>query len=450
MKVLFIYDFNAKLENYTGDLFDDFFVFDDIENALEMLKTKKDGKFLIFVDRKYSKFVQSLKDFTITNGIPSRIFVNSPESDFSMVSERIISFDFNRYGGVEQFLLDLEKQTRRLAGISNFIRNLKEDIIFVSFSNLNMFISGETGTGKSLVTQIAHLISPRRGNRFLEINCVNVPEDLLESELFGHAKGAFTGAYNEKKGLLEESNGGTLFLDEIGEMPSHVQSKLLKVIETKKFMPIGSSKERSVDVRFCSATNQNPQLRLREDLFQRISEIKLEMIPLRERKEDIPSIVNMFLTGSNYNMRFEDFPHEVKNAFMSHNYPGNIRELRNIISRFIEFSQLPVHQDVIKRYNPNAFAKQELIERFVISMADLYMGEIEPLETVIKRIRSRLESEIARRVLNSCGWDKEMSAKKLSVSRKTIDNMIKKYGLDKRKRKVKKNRRCKYSLNSSS
>ncbi len=438
MKVLFIFDSYAQLENYTGDLFDEFFIFDDIENAIETLKSKKEAKFLIFVDRKYSKYVQTLKDFTITNGIRSRIFVNSKESDFLITSERIISFDFNQYGGVKQFLLDLEKQTQKLAGISNFIRTLKEDIIFLSFSNLNLFISGETGTGKSLVTQITHLSSPRRGKRFLEINCVNVPEDLLESELFGHTKGAFTGAYSEKKGLLEEANGGTLFLDEIGEMPSHVQSKLLKVIETKKFIPIGSSKEISVDVRFCSATNQNPHLRLREDLFQRISEIKLEMIPLRERKEDIPSIVNMFLAGSNHNIRFEDFPREVKNAFISHNYPGNIRELRNIISRFIEFSELPVHQNSDKIYNPNAFAKQELIERFVVSMADLCMGAMEPLETVVKRVRARLESEIVRRVLNSCGWDKEMAAKKLSLSRKTVDNMIKKYGLDKRRTKRKK------------
>ncbi len=433
MKTVFIGDFGVlKLKDYTGDLVERFSVYDKTESVLETLIAEKDDKFLIFLDREYANDAQKLKDFTIANRIPSRIFINVPKANLSIKSSRIVSFDFDLYGGVAEFISNIEDQTHRLSGISNFIRQLREDVIFLSFSNSNLFVSGETGTGKSLVTQIIHLISHRRENRFLELNCVNMPEDLLESELFGHTKGAFTSAYSEKRGLLEEANNGTLFLDEIGEMSHHMQSKLLRVIDTKKFMPIGSNKEINVDVRFCAATNQNPQLRLREDLFQRISEAKIEMIPLRERKEDIPSIVDFFLLSSNYKIRFKDFPEEVKHAFMAHKYPGNIRELRNIVARFVEFSESP-NSENIPKYNLNAFAKQELTERFVASMTDLYMGQIEPLETVIKRIRARLESEITRRVLNSCGWDKNLAAKKLSLSRKTIDNMIKKYNLDKRK-----------------
>ncbi len=437
MKAFFIGDFGAlKLEDYTGDLIEGFSVYDKIENIFETLLTEKDDRFLIFLDREYSKGAQKLKDFTIVNGIPSRIFVNMPKANLSIDSNGIISFDFDLYGGVAQFVSNIEIQTKRLTGISNFIRKLRENIIFLSFSNRNLFASGETGTGKTLVVQTVHFISHRRENRFLELNCVNMPEDLIESELFGHTKGAFTNAYAEKRGLLEEANNGTLFLDEIGEMSFHMQSKLLRVIDTKKFMPIGSTKELSVDVRFCAATNEDPQLRVREDLFQRLSEAKMEMIPLRERKEDIPSIVDFFLTSSNYKIRFKDFPEEVRNAFMAHKYPGNIRELRNVVVRFVEFSESPTPDRHVK-YDPNVFAKQELTERFVTSMADLYIGQVEPLEVVVKRIRARLESEITRRVLNSCNWDKNLAAKKLSVSRKTIDNMIKKYGLDKRKGKTK-------------
>ncbi len=438
MKAFFIGDFGKlKLEDYTGDLIEGFSVYDKIENIFETLLTEKDDKYLIFLDREYFKDAQRLKDFTIVNGIPSRIFVNTPKANLSIDSNGIISFDFDLYGGVAQFVSNIESQAKRLTGVSDFIRKVRENIIFLSFSDRNLFVSGETGTGKSLIVQTVHFISHRRENRFLELNCVNVPEDLIESELFGHTKGAFTNAYAEKRGLLEEANNGTLFLDEIGEMSFHMQSKLLRVIDTKKFMPIGSTKELHVDVRFCAATNQDPRLRVREDLFQRLSEAKVEMIPLRERKEDIPSIVDFFLTSSNYKIRFKDFPEEVRNAFMAHQYPGNVRELRNVVARFIEFSESPTSDRHVK-YDPNAFAKQELTERFVTSMADLYIGQVEPLETVIKRVRARLESEITRRVLNSCGWDKNLAAKKLSVSRKTIDNMIKKYGLDKRKGRTRK------------
>ncbi len=437
MKFLFIGDFgNLKLENHAEDFTEKFVVYDKIESAVEALLAGRNDRFLIFLAHEYIKNAQKLKDFTIANGIPSKIFINVPKASISIDSSRIISLDFDLYGGVTKFISSIENQTYRLSGISNFIRKLREDLIFLSFSNKNLFVSGETGTGKSLVTQIVHFVSHRRENRFLELNCVNMPEDLLESELFGHTKGAFTSAYAEKHGLLEEANNGTLFLDEIGEMSHHMQSKLLRVIDTKKFMPIGSNKELSVDVRFCAATNQEPQLRLREDLFQRISEAKIEMIPLRERKEDIPSIIDFFLSSSSYQIRFEDFPEEVKKAFMAHSYPGNIRELRNIIGRFVEFSEYPM-QEKHAKYDPSTFVKQELIERFVVSMADLYMGQIEPLEMTIKRIRSKLESEITRRVLNACNWNKNLAAKKLSISRKTIDNMIKKYNLDKRKGKSK-------------
>lgn len=435
MKIIFIGDLSVKKsDNRIGSLAEEIIVYDKVENCLEYMLYNKDRKYMIFVDKEHAAGAQRLKDFTILNGISSRIFVDTPKSDLSINSSRIFLFDFDMYGGIEEFLSNLEKQAYRLSGISNFIKKVREDLIFTSFSDMNLFISGETGTGKSLLTQIAHSISQRRNERFFELNCANMPEELLESELFGHTKGAFTNAYSEKRGLLEEANKGTIFLDEIGEMSSHVQSKLLMVIDTKKFLPIGSNREINIDVRFCAATNQNPQLRVREDLFQRISEIKMDMIPLRERKEDIPSLVDMFLEKSNYKIKFADFPEEVKAAFLRHKYPGNIRELRNIVARFVEFSEYPdsEHTEKKESLDPNAFAKNEIVERFVMSMADLYIGHVEPLDHMIKVIRAKLEKEITWRTLLSCNWDKNLTAKKMSLSRKTIDNMIKKYDLDRR------------------
>jgi len=436
MKIFFIGSFGLRgIKEYEDAFAEKIEFFDKIESFIEGLHPNKDCKYLIFIDHEYAKNAQMLKDLTIANGISSRIFVNTPNADLSIDSSRIIFFDFDRYGGITNFLTNIEKQASRFVGTSEFIRKLREDMIFFSFSNLNVFISGETGTGKSLAAQIIHSISNRREQRLLELNCSNVPEDLLESELFGHAKGAFTNAYTEKKGLLEETDKGTLFLDEIGEMAPHVQSKLLKVIENHKFMPVGSNKEINIDVRFCAATNQDPNLHVREDLFQRIAEVRIEMVPLRERKEDIPFLIDHFLAAANYTIKFENFPDGVKNAFFRHKYPGNIRELRNIITRFVEFSEFP-GDGKITQYDPNAFAKHELTERFVTSMADIYMGQIEPLNVLFKRIRARLESEVTRRVLDSCKWDKNFAAEKMGVSRKTIDNMIKKYDLDKRKAKI--------------
>ena len=263
------------------------------------------------------------------------------------------------------------------------------------------------------------------------MNCANVPEDLLESELFGHTKGAFTGAYTNKKGLLEETNNGALLLDEIGEMPQHVQSKLLTAMDSGKFLPIGSNKEIKVDVRFYSATNQDPRRRMRSDLYHRLSELKIDMIPLRERRDDIPILVDNFLADVGYTIKFEDFPPEVQRAFLGHNYSGNVRELRNIVTRFVEFSESPGVEKNTK-YNPNAFAKTELTERFVESMVDLYMAQSEPLKDIMEKLHARLESEIVKKVLQMCKWNKEEAAKKLSVTRRTIDNMIKRYHLDRR------------------
>jgi transcriptional regulator with PAS, ATPase and Fis domain len=435
MKIFFVGDPLMNLGetlDYQINFVDDVKIFPDDVSLISTLSTCDCPQSLIFVGKEYFGKARSIRDFTISHGIMARIFVNESGSPLRLKENLIFTFDFEK-GGMRNFLKDVEKHTSMLAGMSKFIRKLREDLIFFSFSDSNIFLSGETGTGKSTVAQIMHGISHRRKNRFLELNCANVPEDLLESELFGHVKGAYTGAYNTKEGLLEETDRGALLLDEIGEMPKHIQSKLLTVIDSGKFLPVGANKEVKVDVRIYAATNQDPKEHMRSDLYHRLSELRVELIPLRERKDDIPFLVDNFLKDFGYSIKFSDFPEEVKQAFLGHEYSGNVRELRNIVTRFVEFSESPETKNEVK-YDPNTFAKTELTERFVESMANLYMAQNEPLKDMMERLHTRLESEIIKRVLKSCSWNKEEAAKKLSVSRRTIDNMIKRYHLDRREK----------------
>lgn len=418
--------------DYEVNFIDEIKAYPDENRFLSDISKFAHQHILIFVGKEHFSKAKKIRDFTISHGVMARIFLNEPGSSLRLKDNLIFLFDFEN-GGLKKFLKDVEKNISMLAGMSQFIRKLREELVFFSFSDSNIFLSGETGTGKSTVAQIMHKISHRRRNRFLELNCANVPEDLLESELFGHVKGAYTGAYATKEGLLEATNEGALLLDEIGEMPKHIQSKLLTVMDSGKFLPVGANKEVWVDVRIYAATNQDPKKRMRSDLYHRLSELKIDLIPLRDRKDDIPFLVDNFLKDFGYTIKYDDFPEEVKQAFLGHEYSGNVRELRNIVTRFVEFSESPETKEDI-RYDPNAFAKTELTERFVESMTNLYMAQNEPLKDMMERLHARLESEIVKRVLKSCSWDKEEAAKKLSVSRRTIDNMIKRYHLDRREK----------------
>jgi len=207
-------------------------------------------------------------------------------------------------------------------------------------SKSNVLITGESGTGKELVARAIHYHSPRKNNAFVTINCGGIPETLLESELFGYKKGAFTGAGKDKKGFLEVANGGTLFLDEVGELPLALQVKLLRMVQEKTFTPVGGTDELRSDVRIISATNKNLEKKViegsfREDLFYRLNVINIDIPPLREREEDIPFLAHHFI--KKYSREMEKEISEVSSFAMdclvNYQFPGNVRELENIIER---------------------------------------------------------------------------------------------------------------------
>ncbi len=202
-----------------------------------------------------------------------------------------------------------------------------------SQSDINVLLRGETGTGKEIIARYIHKLSPRRDKPFVVVDCTSIPEHLFESELFGHEKGAYTGATQRKLGLVEIANGGTLFLDEIGEVPLQVQAKLLRFVETRSFRRVGGLKEIKVDVRIISATNRNLEEMVRKgefrsDLLYRINTMEIEIPPLRERKEDIPILVNVFL--KKFKKKISERALEM---LMNYDWPGNIRELRNTIEK---------------------------------------------------------------------------------------------------------------------
>ena len=235
-------------------------------------------------------------------------------------------------------ILGENEQGTRLLGTSARIAAVRDVIARVAPSDATVLVLGESGTGKELAARTLHALSPRGSWPFVAIHCGALPPDLLESELFGYLKGAFTGALRDKDGYFAAADGGTIFLDEIGEAPPAVQVKLLRVLQERRFTPVGSTQERSVDVRVVAATNRDlrqsvAEGRFREDLFYRLHVVPIVMPPLRERKEDIPLLAELFLAraAARHGLRAAHITSETLQVLREHDWPGNIRELANVI-----------------------------------------------------------------------------------------------------------------------
>ncbi len=300
---------------------------------------------------------------------------------------------------------------------SDRFREVYELTLQVAASSANILIQGESGTGKELIAGATHQNSLRKTRRFLSINCAALSDTLLESQLFGHVRGAFTGAVTTQKGLLEEADGGTLFMDEIGDMSLPIQAKLLRVIQERDFIPVGATRPKSVDIRFVAATNKDLEKevaegRFREDLFYRLNVISIALPPLRERKEDIEPIACHFLKKYAQRMKkkVDSFTPEALELMTGYNWPGNIRELENVIERAVILARgsaisaenLPMWK---KPADPpgapdNGFVSLEEIER-----------------------------EHIQRTLAKTGFHKSKTAEILGISRKTLDRKIVEYGL---------------------
>lgn len=280
-----------------------------------------------------------------------------------------------------------------------------------------VLITGESGTGKEVAANALHHFSQRADKPFIRVNCAALPDDLLESELFGHEKGAFTGAVKERKGRFELADTGTIFLDEIGDMSLKTQSKILRVIQEQEFERLGGTKSIHTDIRIITATNKNLKKLLalekfREDLYYRLSVITIHLPPLRERKDDIPLLVDYFIEHFNqvYQKQIRGLREDVRGLFEQHEWPGNVRELRNCLERAIIFCE----QDQI---GVSELASQyaELIER-------------QPVNTYEEAFES-LNREIILDALDKSQGVKKKAADLLNISRRTLYNRMKKLGI---------------------
>lgn len=350
------------------------------------------------------------------------------------------AYDYvNKPFNLEEFILKIEKAiekiniTKELFSFKNLVTDKEPYLGIIGTSkrmmevydfidktskiNVNVLIQGQSGTGKELVARALHFSSDRKDHPFVAINCSAIPENLLESELFGHTKGAFTGATENQKGVFEQANNGTLFLDEIAEMPYQLQAKLLRVLENWEFKPIGSDKIKTVDIRLISATNQNIQEMIsnklfREDLFYRISTISLNLPTLNDRISDIPALTNHILKNIS-----KKFGKEIKIApdaitlLTKHNYKGNVRELENILEQAavsatnskIEVRNLTISED-------KTFLDDCLANTDGMSLKDL-------------------EKKYILKVLETTNGNKKKAAEKLGIDRKTLYNKLTEFGL---------------------
>jgi DNA-binding NtrC family response regulator len=321
----------------------------------------------------------------------------------------------------------VEYRNSHIYGVSPQIQSLRELIEMISKTNkTSVLIQGESGTGKELAANAIHFSGKRSGKPLMKINCSAIPDSLLESELFGYEKGAFTDAKNTKKGLFELADGGTIFLDEIGEMKPFLQSKILRVLENQTFMRVGGEREIKVDVRAIAATNRNLEELVREglfrkDLYYRLKVMVVEMPPLRERVEDILLLSKLFVEENNkeYSKNVKGFSEEAKRLLIQYSWPGNVRELKNVIERamiltdkeYISPKQLPFE---LRQTEPNDGGK----------------ASFEPSQTGDGISLEDMEKTHISRVLKRLEWNKSKASKALGISRATLRAKIKRYNIE--------------------
>jgi transcriptional regulator with PAS, ATPase and Fis domain len=295
---------------------------------------------------------------------------------------------------------------REIIGHSRHMQELRSYLSKVAVTDSTVLITGETGTGKELVASLIHRKSARQKKPFVCINCAAIPESLIESEMFGYERGAFTGAVGYRRGKFEQAQGGTLFLDEIGDMSPFAQAKILRSIESKEVYPLGGKGAIPLDIRIIAATNQNPE-ELREDLYYRLNVARVHLPPLRDRKEDIPHLVDHTIKELNQrlNWEVEGLTDEAMNALLQYYWPGNVRELKNLLeatfinlySRRISYMDFP---DIFRkrlRFSENGFTS---------------------------------ERDMVLAALSSTNWNKTEAAKKLNWSRMKIYRTLKRHKIN--------------------
>jgi nitrogen regulation protein NR(I) len=324
-----------------------------------------------------------------------------------------------------------------LVGESASMRAVHEMVARVADSPSTVLITGESGTGKELIAKALHRGSSRRDKPLIKVNCAAIPKDLVESELFGYERGAFTGAVGSKPGRFELADTGTLFLDEIGEVPVEMQVKLLRALQESEFERVGGIKTLKVDVRLVAATNRDLKQaivegRFREDLYYRLAVVPIALPPLRERREDIPPLVRHFIQKYDQRLgkRVEGIEEEALALLMSYSWPGNIRELENLMERSVLFADTPLIQasalpDGLRERGPHLPTPLSGVP----PLAPLPAPGGASMKEIVRQAQAGLEKELITRALEETGGNVTRAAKRLQISRKSLQVKMKELGL---------------------
>ncbi len=310
-----------------------------------------------------------------------------------------------------------------IVGSSRVLKQVLEVIEKVAPTPARVLIMGENGSGKELVARAIHRLSPRAERPFVEVNCAAIPSELIESELFGHMKGSFTGAFADRTGKFEQADGGTLFLDEVGDMSAAAQAKVLRALEEGVVTRIGASKAIKVDVRVIAATNKSLEAeiaagRFREDLYYRINVVPIEVPPLRSRRDDIPALVEKFSQdiATTFGFKTKEFDRGALEALAARDWPGNVRELRNAVERLLILTS----GDTIGAHD---------VARLGGATQDATVGELMLCET-FDEFKQEAERTFLRGKLSESGWNVSETARKLAMPRSNLYKKIEKYGLE--------------------
>ena len=350
----------------------------------------------------------------------------------------------NQVSLLKQELKDRYQVEKNIIGNSSVMREVYKTIGKVAGSDVTVLIQGESGTGKELVARAIHFNSTRLGKPFVAINCAAIPKDLLESELFGSERGAFTGSTERKTGKFEQANHGTIFLDEIGDMPLDLQAKMLRVLQEEEITRIGGSQNIGVDVRVVAATNQELQEKVRnrefrEDLYYRLNVVPINLAPLRERTEDIPALVSYFLerTCAELEIPSKQCSPEAMELLVMYGWPGNVRELENTIKRAVilsgdplltsaDFSTLSSRQETIHAVPP-----EQSLESLVEMKLRISMNGIEKIDKgdIYDRVLEQIERPLIRITLEKTRGNQVRAADILGINRNTLRKKIGELGI---------------------
>ncbi len=308
------------------------------------------------------------------------------------------------------------------------VLRIKEIAKQVADTDVPVLVSGESGVGKEVLARFIHANSSRHDKPFVKVNCAALPDDLLESELFGYERGAFTGALNEKPGKFELADKGTILLDEIGEMTSHLQAKLLHVLQDSEYTRLGGKRTVRVDARVLASTNVNLEEhvgsgKFREDLYFRLNVIRVDIPPLRERREDIPILCNYFLCKyrDRYKSTIDEIVPSLMDSFLRYDWPGNVRQLENAIKRYLILPEMNVNLSELKEQQTNPASVPVKPKEDSMSLKD-----------VGTRAAEQAEKELVLRVLEETSWNRKKAARRLNICYKALLNKLKRWQIDNR------------------